>query len=430
MMKEKDAVTNAITKGITILGTGIVLAAVLLIAHGQQQNLKIPKLPLPKPTPGATPKGPVIRPGHLVLPDEAIPQKYGELGGTNGVLGKPVTGLTRCPDGVGYFIHYEHGSIYWSGATGAHEVHGAIYDKWASLGWETFFGYPITDEVRAPDGVGRINHFQINGSIYWTPTTGAREVHGYIREEWKSLNWEHSFLGYPISDESTTPDGVGRYNQFQGGTIYWTPNTGAHEVHGPIFAKWKSMGWETSYLAYPISDMDGNNVQQFQRGTIQMSSSGVAVDIPATKTFHVGVSFDGGTPVGGTVDLVVDAKGNYKWHGHLHDSGFPDYSFALATVLVTKSALSFPNWWTGTVHGTASFGGDRDDNYDMSGTDQRIADNWDQIDQTGRLYWKITTQDTISQGIKAWVEQVVKDAIKQCTDHPEQCIAAAAAVAG
>jgi hypothetical protein len=36
----------------------------------------------------------------------------------------------------------------------------------------------------------------------------------------------------------------------------------------------------------------------------------VAVDIPATKTFRVGVSFNDSTPVGGTVDLIVDREEN------------------------------------------------------------------------------------------------------------------------
>ncbi|MFD6860232.1 hypothetical protein ACFWCF_23215 [Rhodococcus sp. NPDC060090] len=30
-------------------------------------------------------------------------------------------------------------------------------------------GYPITDEWRPPDGVGRFNHFEKNSSIYWNP---------------------------------------------------------------------------------------------------------------------------------------------------------------------------------------------------------------------------------------------------------------------
>jgi len=135
-----------------------------------------------------------------------------------------------------------------------HEVHGDIRAKWTQLGAErSFLGYPLTDETVTPDGIGRYNHFQ-GGSIYWTPKTGAYEVHGDIRAKWAQLGWERSFLGYPLTDETVTPDGIGRYNHFQGGSIYWTPKTGAHEVHGDIRAKWAQLGWERSYLGYPISD--------------------------------------------------------------------------------------------------------------------------------------------------------------------------------
>jgi hypothetical protein len=180
---------------------------------------------------------PFILPPPNILPPPKfyawvlINAKYDQLGGAAGFLGQAVTGqlgtIASSPNGLGYFIHYQGGSIYWSPQTGAHEVHGAIRDKWASLGWEqSLLGYPDTDETGTPDGVGRYNHFQ-GGSIYWTPSTGAHEVHGAIRDEWASLGWERSFLGYPVTDETGTPDGIGRYNYFQGGSIYWTPWTGA-----------------------------------------------------------------------------------------------------------------------------------------------------------------------------------------------------------
>ena len=41
-------------------------------------------------------------------------------------------------------------------------------------------------------------------------------------------------LGYPTTNEQTTTDGIGRYNHFQKGSIYWSPTTGAHEVFGLI----------------------------------------------------------------------------------------------------------------------------------------------------------------------------------------------------
>ena len=160
----------------------------------------------------------------------AIDDKYATLGGSSGWLGQPTTAELDCPDHRGRFRHFEGGSIYWTSQTGAWEVHGAIRDKWASLGWETsFLGYPLTDEMTTPDGRGRYNHFE-GGSIYWTPQTSAWEVHGAIRDKWASLGWETGFLGYPITDELSTPGGVARYCHFEGGSIFWSPQTGAWEL--------------------------------------------------------------------------------------------------------------------------------------------------------------------------------------------------------
>ena len=66
-------------------------------------------------------------------------------------------------------------------------------------------------------------------------------VIGAIRVKWLALGGPSSFLGQPITDELTPPDGKGRFNHFQGGSIYWTPELGAHEVHGSILEKWKSL---------------------------------------------------------------------------------------------------------------------------------------------------------------------------------------------
>jgi LGFP repeat len=142
-------------------------------------------------------------------------------------LGKEVGPATPTPNGLGWFQHYANGSIYWSPKTGAQEVHGAIRDKWASLGWEqSFLGFPTTDELSTPSKPGRFNHFE-GGSIYWSLQTGAWEVHGTIRDKWASLGWESSFLGFPISDELPIPGSAGRFNNFQNGQIAWTPDEGA-----------------------------------------------------------------------------------------------------------------------------------------------------------------------------------------------------------
>ena len=205
-----------------------------------------------------------------------IDAHWAALGWERSVVGYPITDETGTPDGVGRFNHFQFGSIYWTPSTGAWEVHGSIGVTWAGLGYETsVLGYPITDETGTPDGVGRFNHFQF-GSIYWTPSTGAWEVHGNIDAHWAALGWERSVLGYPVSNETGTPDGIGRYNNFQNGSIYWTPSTGPWEVHGAIRAHWGGLGWERSVLGYPTSDETGlpdgvGRYNTFQNGNVYWS---------------------------------------------------------------------------------------------------------------------------------------------------------------
>jgi uncharacterized protein with LGFP repeats len=119
-------------------------------------------------------------------------------------------------------------TTYSSPATGSHQVCGAILAKYQSLGGPAgFLGNPTTDETGTPDGVGRFNHFSstdnrsnIDGSIYWTAGTGAGSVHGAIRAKWASLGWERSCLGDPLSDEFAISGG--RQSNFQRGVISYS----------------------------------------------------------------------------------------------------------------------------------------------------------------------------------------------------------------
>ena len=206
----------------------------------------------------------------------AIRDKWSSLGWERSYAGYPTTGENGTPDGVGRFNHFQRGSCYWTPGTGAHMVQGAIRDKWTALGWEqSYVGYPTTDELDTAVAGGKFNHFQ-RGSIYWSGGTGAHNVQGAIRDKWSSLGWEQGRLGFPTTDETKTPDNVGAFNHFQGGSIYWTPSTGAHSVWGSIRDKWTELGWEQSYLGYPTTDetptpVGGGAFNHFQRGSIYWS---------------------------------------------------------------------------------------------------------------------------------------------------------------
>ncbi|MCB9160156.1 MAG: hypothetical protein H6644_09900 [Caldilineaceae bacterium] len=59
-------------------------------------------------------------------------------------------------------------------------------------------------------------------------------------------------LGYPTTDELVTPDKEGATNHFQGGSIYWHPDT--ERAKRKLFEAWGALGWEKSYLDISSSD--------------------------------------------------------------------------------------------------------------------------------------------------------------------------------
>jgi peptidoglycan hydrolase-like protein with peptidoglycan-binding domain len=200
----------------------------------------------------------------------AIGDKYRAFGSAGSALGRPLMLEGGSPDGKGRFVHFEHGSIYYSPDTGVGGVVilGGIFSKWATLGYElSFLGYPTTDEAACVDGAGRFQRFQA-GTIYYSPAGVAASIHGGIYDHWASLNGESGLLGYPTSEEQGCPDGHGRFQSFDKGMIYWRPETGAIEVHGAILAAWAAEKWETGVLGYPTSDEHddpaGGRVSSFQ----------------------------------------------------------------------------------------------------------------------------------------------------------------------
>jgi len=209
--------------------------------------------------------------------DAAIKAKYEQ---NKSILGTPVGGIKACSKGwrkQEYSKSNDNkitGAIYGNctllgNIYGAFLVHNDIYAKYKSMEAENgFLGYPKTDETVLGGGKGKFNHFE-NGSIYWTQQFGAHEIHGAAYDKWASLGWETGYLGYPKTDESkiTAPDGKrGYYWHFEHGSIYCNEDKkiGPYAVHEYITAKWGTKGeynWEQGGskgdLGYPICDTQG-----------------------------------------------------------------------------------------------------------------------------------------------------------------------------
>ena len=69
-------------------------------------------------------------------------------------------------------MRFDHGAVYWSPKTGANPVTGAIYDAWASLGYERgLLGLPTSGEIPEPQWIvqnfqhGTLNFDRQNGTV-------------------------------------------------------------------------------------------------------------------------------------------------------------------------------------------------------------------------------------------------------------------------
>jgi hypothetical protein len=193
-------------------------------------------------------------------------------GGLGAATGGEVSGLR---DGGAYQL-FERGAIYWSPAAGAHVNAGAIRGAFAGQGWENgFLGYPVTDEVSGLRNGGVFQSFQ-GGTIYWSPATGAHINAGAIRGAYTAQGGESGFLGYPVSNEAGGIKSGGAYQSFQGGQIHWSPATGAFVTAGAIGSAWAGQGWENGRLGYPVSNeagglKGGGAYQSFQGAQIHWS---------------------------------------------------------------------------------------------------------------------------------------------------------------
>jgi uncharacterized protein with LGFP repeats len=261
--------------------------------------------------------------------DAAISADWDAGGGDTGPLGPKDGGVY--PIGEGFGQNFAGGKIFFTPATGAHIMTGLILAKYESLGGpaDSDLGFPTIDEGagRAPDSRNTTFSAADKPVIFFTPDTGALVVRGPINAAWDKLGGSSGALGVPAEDEmyhgavvtqkftggelsydtkaktfTTVPpdlagqlsgldipddptsainaarraaggalgplgaaqgppypigrDGLGQ--NFAGGKIFYSPDTGANVVTGQVLAKYESVGGPGGDLGFPTtSEVDG-----------------------------------------------------------------------------------------------------------------------------------------------------------------------------
>ncbi|AJT42813.1 hypothetical protein UM93_02430 [Psychromicrobium lacuslunae] len=163
------------------------------------------------------------------IPYGAIADKWHAAGGANSPVGNPVNDEFDSKNG-GRFRDFQRGMIIWHPNV-AFMVYGAIFDTYRKSGSEAKWGFPIIDEGNAQKvaegaGAGTVGRFQkFEGALFlWSEKTGVQIVRGEIRKYFEANGMEVK-LGYPASDEIAENGGFKQ--EFQNGTIHWTPTAGA-----------------------------------------------------------------------------------------------------------------------------------------------------------------------------------------------------------
>ncbi len=134
----------------------------------------------------------------------SIDQKYRNYGGDIGMLGVPEGDAQRIGDHAeGQVRNYR--SQFFSAA---HPVTSVKQRKDAEV--PSCSMPPHSTEP-------------LQSAIYWSPQSCAHVVQGEILKLWLQLGGVKSKLGYPIDDETLTPDRSGRVSIFEHGEIWWSP---------------------------------------------------------------------------------------------------------------------------------------------------------------------------------------------------------------
>ncbi|PJO43394.1 LGFP repeat-containing protein [Lysinibacillus xylanilyticus] len=311
-------------------------------------------------------------------------------------------GIQRGPN-RGIFKHFHYGSVYYHQKIGAHAVLGPHAVKYTSLGGpEGFLGYPVSDTAVTNSSPGYYTHFE-GGSLFSKGPESVGffaqsphevfEVHGAIRDRWAALGWDGGPLGFPTTDESMALDefpsqslwSVGRFNHFERGSIFWTPDTGAWEVMGAIRDKWIELGRERSFLGYPISGEELNppnsKTSFFHRGQINITNDIVTV-LPKSRRYFL-PHINTGAPIESWVEFTMNSNGRWVYKGNFRNtsnfvglncevSTYPIFRFPDDTLFAVRSGSHH-------VSATLAFGKDHK-SFEDSGFDERIIRHWDDLE--------------------------------------------------
>jgi uncharacterized protein with LGFP repeats len=199
-------------------------------------------------------------------------------------------------------------TIPLASADPAGDADAAITQAWDAGGGATGTLGPKDGGVYAV-GAGFGQNFA-GGKIFFTPDTGAHIMKGAILDKYQALGGPaDSDLGFPNIDEGDGKAPNSRNTTFSAAdnpVIFWTPDTDAHVVRGAINAAWDKLGGSAGVMGVPTEDevyRGEVTSQNFSGGQISWDSKTKAFTTTPPELADQLV----GLPVPGDATSAIDA---------------------------------------------------------------------------------------------------------------------------
>jgi hypothetical protein len=199
-------------------------------------------------------------------------------------------------------------------------VRDPIRAKWTGLGGPaSSLGFPTADQKSIAGG--QVAKFR-GGSVYWSTATGAHVLSGAIRTFWGDMDAERSVLGYPSSDQYAVPGG--RRQDFRNGSVVWTEADGAQldelTVSGGRGTTTLPLRLGTKAMIVDVRNTDPSGKAFTAATTVGLSwGDEIQSDFSTGKgtfstTTTVGLDWSGLSSPRNTSALTVSSGGSWKLH--------------------------------------------------------------------------------------------------------------------
>lgn len=225
-----------------------------------------------------------------------IDSAYAATGGAGGPLGAAGAVPNCTPSSASCARTYAGGAIYWTRATGAIPVYGAMWTAYSAAGgYAGALGFPQLVQQNVTDRNGNGIAQKFAGGWIHSSAAGTFTSSNTIMTAYSAAGWIRGSLGWPISAEKCLNNVCGQ--TFAGGSLSFekgSPASRTPEVtNAQIRSVYVAQGSQNGALGYAVLPMqtvvdpNGNGfAQKFAGGWIHSSAKGTFASSTAMMSLY------------------------------------------------------------------------------------------------------------------------------------------------